>query len=45
MFDFYGVHGRVQNGRERFTIANINKLSDGLIDRKLMELNCYYVEK
>lgn len=45
MFDFYGVHGRMQNGRERFTIANINKLSDGLIDRKLMELNCYYVEK
>lgn len=45
MFDFYGVHGRVQNGRERFTILNLNKIADNLINDSRPELNCYYADK
>lgn len=45
MFDFYGVHGRVQKGVERFTITNINKLADNILSGEMLALNCYYPSK
>lgn len=45
MFDFYGVHGRVQDGVERFTITNINKLADNIVSDEVLSLNCYYPTK
>lgn len=45
MFDFYGVHGRVQDGVERFTITNINKLADNIVSDEMLSLNCYYPTK
>lgn len=45
MFDFYGVHGRTQDSRERFTITNLIKLADNLIEGGVLSLNCYYADK
>lgn len=45
MFDFYGVHGRTQDNRERFTIINLIKLANNIIEGGVLSLNCYYADK